>query len=220
MYDSLGFAARIVLHPSPPIRASMTSTLLSLSSSNCSNTVGIHLRGGHIDGDFDLHENRTPLALARVVQAVRQAAEQQLEEQQARDQREEDGGSGGARAENASAGACVIIAGDHPAARDAVRASLQSWGFVVFDISGSALELANVGVSSSVEAARASLTEWFILSVCGSVVVQQHSSFGLSAGIYGGSRGFTVGEHRVINGWSCHPWNGASVCLRARLREN
>ena len=86
------------------------------------------------------------------------------------------------------------------------RDALESWGLNARDIGSPDNIIANVGLDSSAEAARAALEEWFLLSATHSVIVQAHSSFGLSAGIYGGSKGFTVAEHRVINGFSCYPW--------------
>jgi len=206
LYDALGFAARIVIHPSLVIRDAMRAMKHRLAAARCSRIIGVHLRGGFIDGDFHLHENRTPVALARVVQAARQAAE--------------DAHPVHSTTPADDSSACHIIAGDHADNREFVRAALETWGFAAFDISAPAHELANVGLSGSVDAARAALTEWFILSTADTIIVQQHSSFGLSAGIYGGSRGFTVAEHRVINGFSCHPWNGENVCSMGSLPSN
>ena len=102
--------------------------------------------------------------------------------------------------------ACFLIAGDNASIRHFASHALQSHGFVVFDISENQNVAVNVGMDQDVNAARMALQEWFVLSSVRSIIVQALSSFGLSAGIYGGSSGYTVAEHRVINGFSCGPW--------------
>ena len=188
-YDSLGFLSRMVLQPSAAVLASINAMKQDLSARGCARTVGIHFRGGFLSGDhkdFRRHENVHPTSLARVVQTARQVA---------------DDGDG-----RSSSDACFLIAGDHARIRDFAREALQSWGFFAVDISAPDHVIANVGVERSMDAARAALQEWFMLSTTHTVIVQLHSSFGLSAGLHGGCAGFTVAEHRVINGFSCFPW--------------
>ena len=193
IYDQLGFLARIVLQPSAAILNAMRQTQQQLQSAGCGRTVGIHFRGGFVSGDFKLHENCHPIALARVVQTARQVAEEGQESW-----------SGAGDASNSKA--CFLIAGDNADIRQFASDALQSWGFVVLDISDPQAVAVNVGMEQDANAARVALQQWFLLSSAHAIIVQALSSFGLSAGIYGGSAGFTVAEHRVINGFSCSPW--------------
>jgi hypothetical protein len=193
IYDQLGFLARIVLQPSAAILDAMRQTQQQLRSAGCGRTVGVHFRGGFVSGDFKLHENCHPIALARVVQTARQVAE--------------DGHESWSGADDASnSKACFLIAGDNADIRQFASDALQSWGFVVIDISDPQAVAVNVGMERDANATRVALQEWFLLSSARAIIVQALSSFGLSAGIYGGSAGFTVAEHRVINGFSCSPW--------------
>jgi hypothetical protein len=200
-YDSLGFLARMVLRPSAPIRASMSALQSNLSSAQCSRTVGIHLRGGFVPGDFTLHENVSPTALDRVVQVARQLAEERDEPSNL--------------AVFAQSKVCFVIAGDDRNIRRFVTDALGSWDLAAFDISAPEASATNVGKDSDIGAANRALQEWFILSTANTVIVQSHTSFGLSAGIFGGCRGFTVAEHRVINGYSCFPWYGSGICAQS-----
>lgn len=171
----------------------MRQTQHQLRSAGCGRTVGVHFRGGFVSGDFKLHENCHPIALARVVQTARQVAEGGQETW-----------SGADEASNSKT--CFLIAGDNADIRQFASDALQSWGFVVIDISDPQAVAVNVGMERDANAARVALQQWFLLSSARAIIVQALSSFGLSAGIYGGSAGFTVAEHRVINGFSCSPW--------------
>lgn len=203
----LGAVARIALQPSPALRLAVLELQRQLKAAGCTRSIGIHLRGGFVTGDFVLHENRLPTSLARVVQAARQVAE------------EEDGPDNSLSGSCASdlpehSKVCFVIAGDNADIRELVRSALQSWGFTAFDVSGNAARhaLPNVGKVKSLDVARAALQEWFMLGSASSIIMQPQSSFGLSAGIYGGGKGYTVAEHRVINGFSCSPWYLDGMC--------
>jgi hypothetical protein len=191
-YEYLGVVSRMVLQPSAAILKSILELKKELRS--CIRVIGVHFRGGFVVGDFKLHENAHPTAIARVVQAARQAAEQQRYS---------------ADASPSSSNACFIVAGDNYDIRQFARAALESWGFTAHDISSPNHVISNVAVERNEDAARIALSEWFMLSSADTVIVQAYSSFGLSAGIHGGGSGFTVAEHRVINGFSCFPWSAA-----------
>jgi hypothetical protein len=195
-YESLGFLSRIVLQPSAAIHAAMRSMKKELSAAACTRTIAIHFRGGFVRGDFKLHENVHAAALARVVQTARQVADD--------DDDDDDAVASASKA-------CFIIAGDNTGIRLFAREALSSWGFLALDISADEHAIANVGIDRDATAARAALQEWFLLGSADAIILQQHSTFGLSAGIHGGCKGFTVAEHRVINGFSCWPWCETSV---------
>jgi hypothetical protein len=194
-YESLGMVSRMVLQPSAAVRSSMRALTEQLSAASCTRTIAIHFRGGFVRGDFKLHENVHAAALARVIQTARQIAD---------DDDDDD-------ADAPASKACFIIAGDNTGIRLFARDALSSWGFLALDVSAAQHVIANVGIERDAAAARAALQEWFMLSAADVIILQQHSSFGLSAGIHGGCKGFTVAEHRVINGFSCWPWCATSV---------
>lgn len=209
-HDYLGAALRIALQPSTALRGAVQAMQQQLRDTGCSRCVGIHLRGGFVAGDFALHENRRDAALARVVQAARQLAEEE---------EGSDNSLSGGRATGApptGSKACFIVAGDNAGIRQHVLGALRSWGATARDIGDSTSEQSpiNVGVTKNFDAACSALQQWFMLASADVVVVQPHSTFGLSAGIFGGARGATVAEHRVISGFSCFPWYLDGLCAQ------
>ncbi len=160
LYESLGVVSRMVLQPSAAILKSILDLKKELH--NCSRVIGVHFRGGFVLGDFKLHENAHPTAVARVVQAARQVAEQSSDR-------------GGASP--SSSNACFIIAGDNYDIRQFARAALASWGFTARDISAPSHVSSNVAHALNDDAGRAALSEWFMLSSADTVIVQARSSY-------------------------------------------